>query len=101
MEFFHYPDDDSDAREPLDLNAVRFAGCMLCGAPVALNLVMVPTTEELHSAILALRQHPVPETTALVALTVGICEFHTRDLMRTFSQLEARVRALAAEVKIQ
>ena len=100
-EFFHYPDDESDAREPLDLERLRPAGCLLCGDKVHQVVVMVPTSDDLKRAVLALRKHPVPATTSHTGFVCGICKRHARNMARAFEALEQKVLAMAGEVKWQ
>ena len=75
MSVFTYAEDgERTPFNPFKMGA-QLAGCLLCGGRVTAVGVFIPSTDDMRTVVLRLRQHPVPpHTTPCVAY--GVCADH-------------------------
>ena len=102
MSVFTY--DYNGQRIPFDPEHLghTIAGCLLCGdRPIALVCVFVPHTEAMRTAVMRLRTHPIRAGQAMVGVTYGLCAYHAESDDTTTARVEARIEAMAKQVRIQ
>jgi hypothetical protein len=86
-------------RVPFDPRTIDIGGCLLCGWPVAVVGIFVPSNDAMITVVLRLRRHPArPNSTPCIAY--GVCG-SCNDRTDVFECVEHALEAAAERVAVQ